>query len=61
MHPLSLGRVFCPSTPVCPPVRGDTVVWRDDHHYTVSWAMQRRDALWQALLGTGLLGSGSQD
>ena len=60
VHPLSLGRVFCPTTPVCPPVRDDTVVWRDDHHYTVSWAMRRRHALWEALLGTGLLDGGSR-
>jgi len=42
-------------------VRDDTVVWRDDHHYTVSWAMQRRHALWELLLGTGLLDGGSRD
>jgi hypothetical protein len=54
--PLDVGTVFCPTSPVCLPVVGDTVVWRDDHHYTVSWAMERRRQLWEALRRTGLFG-----
>jgi peptidoglycan/LPS O-acetylase OafA/YrhL len=55
IHPLDVGEATCPTRPVCVPLVGDTVVWRDDHHYTVTWAMERRAALWEDLLGTGLL------
>ena len=54
IHPLDVGKDFCPTRPVCLPLMGDTVVWRDDHHYTVPWAMERRAELWKSLVGTGL-------
>ena len=54
IHPLDVGKDFCPTLPVCLPLVGDTVVWRDDHHYTVTWAMERRAELWHSLVGTGL-------
>ena len=56
VHALSLGAVYCPTAPICLPVVRGTVVFRDDHHYTVDWAMERRAALWKALGSTGLFG-----
>jgi hypothetical protein len=34
----------------------DQVVWRDDHHVTASYAVARRDAVWDVLSRTGALG-----
>jgi hypothetical protein len=53
VHPVDLNPIFCPTSPVCSPVRDHRVVWRDDHHYTVSYAMARRQAVWRALRATG--------
>jgi hypothetical protein len=46
---LDLNPAFCPGAPVCMPVVGDEVVWRDDHHVTASFAMSRRDVVWRIL------------
>ena len=50
---VNLNDAFCPTAPVCLPMMGDTVVWRDDHHYTADYATQRRKAVWQALTDAG--------
>ncbi len=54
---LDLNPAFCPDAPVCLPVVGDEVVWRDDHHVTATYAISRRQAVWKILLATGLFGT----
>ncbi len=51
---LDLNPAFCPDAPVCLPVVGDEVVWRDDHHVTATYATSRREAVWQLLNETGV-------
>ena len=53
IHALDLNPVFCPTRPVCSPIQHDQLVWRDDHHYTVSYAKAMRQQVWSALKGTG--------
>ena len=57
VHPLDLNPIFCPTATekVCSPVRDGQVVWRDDHHYTIDYAMAQRARIWAALTGTGLI------
>ncbi len=50
---VNLNDAFCPTAPVCLPMMGDTVVWRDDHHYTADYALERRDQVWKALEEAG--------
>jgi peptidoglycan/LPS O-acetylase OafA/YrhL len=52
---LDLNPIFCPTAPVCSPIQNDTLVWRDDHHYTVHYAMAMRERIWTSLKATGLL------
>jgi hypothetical protein len=52
---VNLNPAFCPSAPICLPVVDGSVVWRDDHHYTASYANQRRDRVWRQLMQTGVL------
>jgi peptidoglycan/LPS O-acetylase OafA/YrhL len=56
--PVDLNPAFCPGLPVCEPMVGDRVVYRDDHHYTATWALHRRAAVWRLLTATGALGDG---
>ena len=53
VDPLDLNPAFCPDAPICLPVVGDEVVWRDDHHVTASFAVSRREAVWRILQRTG--------
>ena len=55
VQPVDLDPAFCPGAPVCLPVVDDEVVWRDDHHVTASYAVSRRDVVWDLLLRTGAL------
>ena len=50
---VNLNDAFCPTAPVCLPMMGDTVVWRDDHHYTADYALERRNQVWKALEEAG--------
>jgi hypothetical protein len=50
---VSLNDVYCPGAPVCLPVVGRHVVWRDDHHYTARFATSRREAVWRTLADAG--------
>ena len=50
---LDLNPAFCPDAPVCLPVVGDEIVWRDDHHVTATYATSRREAVWRLLNETG--------
>ena len=55
---LDLNPAFCPDAPVCLPVVGDVVVWRDDHHVTATYDTSRRDAVWKILSRTGRIEPG---
>ena len=55
---LDLNPAFCPDAPVCLPVVDGTIVWRDDHHVTATYATSRRDAVWKILEKTGDLEAG---
>jgi peptidoglycan/LPS O-acetylase OafA/YrhL len=55
IHTVDLNPIFCPTAPVCSPIRNHQLVWRDDHHYTVDYAMAKRHQFWKALTGTGVL------
>jgi peptidoglycan/LPS O-acetylase OafA/YrhL len=50
---VSLNDVYCPGAPVCLPMVGRHVVWRDNHHYTATYATARRDAVWRTLAEAG--------
>jgi peptidoglycan/LPS O-acetylase OafA/YrhL len=56
VHTLDLNPIFCPTAPVCSPIQHHQLVWRDDHHYTVDYAMAMRKEVWKALKATGTLG-----
>ena len=56
VHALDLNPIFCPTAPVCSPIQHDQLVWRDDHHYTVDYAVAMREQVWAALTATGALG-----
>lgn len=44
---------LCPDAPVCLPVVDGEPVWRDDHHYTATYALERREQVWRLLARTG--------
>jgi peptidoglycan/LPS O-acetylase OafA/YrhL len=58
VHTVDFNPIFCPTAPVCSPVRDGHVVFRDDHHYTVEYAMAKRAEVWDTLNATGLFGKG---
>ena len=58
VHTLDLNPIFCPTAPVCSPIQQQTLVWRDDHHYTVRYAAAMRQKVWASLTRTGLLPRG---
>jgi peptidoglycan/LPS O-acetylase OafA/YrhL len=53
---VDLNPVLCPDSPLCRPVIGDTVVWKDPDHVTGTFLDEHRDAIWGRLTATGLLG-----
>ncbi|MBA2507928.1 MAG: acyltransferase [Nocardioidaceae bacterium] len=57
VYTANLNPAFCPSSPVCAPVVDSEIVWRDDHHYTASFATSRADEVWRLIEQTGVLGS----
>jgi peptidoglycan/LPS O-acetylase OafA/YrhL len=52
---LDLNPAFCPGAPLCQPVVGGEVVWRDDHHVTATFAESRAEQVWRILRGSGVL------
>ena len=54
---VDLNPVLCPDAPLCRPVFGDTVVWKDPDHVTGTFLVEQREALWQRLEDTGLFTS----
>ena len=57
LHTVDLNPAFCPGAPVCQPVVGGEIVWRDDHHVTAQYAVSRRDQVWKLLEKTGVFGA----
>ena len=52
---VNLNAAFCPSAPLCQAVVDSEIVWRDDHHYTASYARSRSEQVWDLLHQTGAL------
>ena len=52
---LDLNPIICPDLPVCAPVIGRTIVWKDPDHVTSTFLVERRDQIWSRLLDTDLL------
>ncbi|SFH91789.1 hypothetical protein SAMN05216561_103141 [Nocardioides psychrotolerans] len=52
---IDLTDVICPDRPLCHPIKGRTVIWKDSDHITSTWFVQQREAVWRRLLATGLL------
>ncbi len=52
---VDLDPAFCPSAPICQPVVGRDIVWRDDHHVTAEFAVSRRQQVWDLINATGVL------
>ncbi len=51
---VDLGPVLCPDAPLCRPVVGRTVVWKDPDHVTGEFLDERRQAIWDRLSGLRL-------
>ncbi len=52
---IDLNPIICPDLPVCAPVIGRTIVWKDPDHVTATFLVQRRERIWKQLVDTGLL------
>ena len=50
---VNLNGVLCSNAPVCLPMDGKQVVWRDDHHYTATYTTARRNDIWKVLSDAG--------
>jgi len=49
VHTVNLNPAMCPDSPLCLPVLGRTVVWRDTFHFTASIVTRQRALIWQRL------------
>jgi hypothetical protein len=47
--------VICPDPPLCAPVLGTTVVWKDRDHVTATVLVERRAEIARRLRATGLI------
>jgi hypothetical protein len=45
--------VVCPGKPVCMPILGDELVYRDAYHIYPPYAVAHRDEIWQLMAATG--------
>lgn len=54
VHTADFTEAICPDRPVCRPVLGKTVVWKDPDHVTTRVLRERRKVIWQQLKATGL-------
>ena len=52
---VDLNPVLCPDAPICRPVVGRTVVWKDPDHVTGTFLDEERNAVWERLTATGFL------
>ena len=50
---VDLNPVLCPDAPICRPVIGNTVVWKDPDHVTGTFLDEQREELWARLTQTG--------
>lgn len=51
---IDLNPVLCPDGPICRPVLGRRVIWKDPDHVTGSYLTEQRDLIWSRLEATGL-------
>ena len=49
VYTVNLNPAMCPDSPLCLPVLGRTVVWRDTFHFTASIVTRQRALIWQRL------------
>lgn len=54
VHTVDLNPVICPAFPVCSPVIGRTVVWKDPDHVTTRILVDQRDEIWRRLEDSGV-------
>ncbi len=52
---VDLNPVLCPDYPICRPVIGNTVVWKDQDHVTGTFLDEQRELIWDRLVATGLI------
>ncbi len=52
---IDLNPIIRPDLPVCAPVIGKTVVWKDPDHVTTRVLSERSDQIWNQLTATGLV------
>jgi peptidoglycan/LPS O-acetylase OafA/YrhL len=52
---VDLNPVLCPDYPICRPISGRTIVWKDAHHVTGTFLDEQRADIWARLRATGLL------
>ena len=52
---VNFNKLLCEGAPQCLPVVDGTVVWKDSNHFSKPYLLSRRDRLWKAILGTGVL------
>lgn len=52
---IDLNPLICPDAPLCAPVIGDQVVWKDRNHVTASLLVDRADRIWEQLQATGAM------
>lgn len=50
--------LVCRYHPICDPVAGDVIVWRDDNHLTITFATSLADEVGEYLEGVGVLDQG---
>ena len=56
VHAVDFSPVICPGHPVCAPVIGRTVVWKDSDHVTTKVLLERAPQIWRRLEATGAFG-----
>ena len=52
---LDLNPLICPGAPLCRPILGGTVVWRDRNHITAALGVELREQVWNLLADSGAL------
>jgi peptidoglycan/LPS O-acetylase OafA/YrhL len=52
VYTVDLNPAMCPDSPLCLPMMGRTVVWRDTFHFTASIVTRQRALIWKILQGS---------
>jgi hypothetical protein len=55
VHLVDLNPIFCPNAPVCDAVVDGIPVWRDSRHVFARLQEAKREEIWDAVVGTGVL------